>query len=108
LDRMYGNQRTISRSRPKYYARFINKYVYEPIENGLILPELQRRNPLNERGQRKKRLHQFLNENKGLRTLRDRISKITAIMQISPNMRRFKESYERMESKQMWFNFPED
>jgi len=108
LDRIYGNQRTISRSRPKYYARFINKYVYEPIENGLILPELQRRNPLNERGQRKKRLHQFLNENKGLRTLRDRISKITAIMQISPNMRRFKESYERMESKQMWFNFPED
>jgi len=108
LDRIYGNQRTISRSRPKYYAKFINKYIYKPIENGLILIELQRRNPLNVKGQRKQRLHQFLSEKMGLRTLRDRISKTTAIMQISPNMRRFNEAFERMESKQIWFNFPED
>jgi hypothetical protein len=40
--------------------------------------------------------------------LRDRIAKVTAIMQISPNMRRFKESYERMESKQLWLDFPEE
>jgi hypothetical protein len=44
----------------------------------------------------------------GLRVLRDRIAKVTAIMQISPNMRRFKESYERMESKQLWLDFPEE
>jgi hypothetical protein len=108
LDRIYGNQRTISRSRPKYYARFINKYVYEPIENGLVLDELNRLNLSDRKGYRKKRLHQFLSEKLGLRVLRDRIAKVTAIMQISPNMRRYKESYERMESKQMWFNFPED
>ena len=108
LDRIYGNQRTISRSRPKYYARFINKYVYEPIEHGLVLDELNRLNPLDRKGYRKKRLHQFLSEKLGLRVLRDRIAKVTAIMQISPNMRRYKESYKRMESKQMWFNFPED
>ena len=99
---------TISRSRPKYYAKFINKYVYEPIENGLILDELNRLNPLDKKGHRKNRLHQFLSDKLGLRVLRDRIAKVTAIMQISPNMRRYKESYERMESNRMWFNFPDD
>jgi predicted transcriptional regulator len=108
LDKIYGNQRTISRHRPKYYGKFINKYIYKPIENGIIYEEIDKLNPRNEKGDRKKRLHQFLTEDRGLRVLRDRISKATAIMQISPNMRKFKESYERLESKQMWFNFPEE
>lgn len=101
------NQRTISRSRPKYYAKFINSHIYEPIEKGAVLDKLKELNPLDEKGQRRKRLHQFLSEALSLRVLRDRISKITAIMQISPNMRRFKEDYERMESKQLWLNYPE-
>jgi hypothetical protein len=108
LDRIYGNQRTISKSRPKYYAKFINSYIYDPIEKGAVLEKLRKLDPVNEKGQRRKRLHQFLNEALGLRVLRDRIAKVTAIMQISPNMRRFKESYERMESKQLWFDYPED
>ena len=86
-------------------SRFINGHIYDPIEKGAILDKLKELNPLNKKGQRRKRLHQFLNEDMGLR---DRIAKVTAIMQISPNMRRFKESYERMESKQLWLDFPED
>jgi len=32
LDRIYGNARTTSRNRPRYYAKFIRKYIYDPIE----------------------------------------------------------------------------
>lgn len=108
LDRMYGNQRTISRKRPQYYGRFINEHIYKPIENGLVYEELDRLNPPTPKGTRKKRLHQYLTEAKGLRVLRDRIAKITGIMQISANKRKFGELYKRLESKQRWFNFPED
>ena len=65
-------------------------------------------NPTDTKGHRRKRLHQFLTEATGLRVLRDRIAKITGLMQISANKRKFKELYERLESKQRWFNFPED
>lgn len=108
LDRMYGNQRTISRKRPQYYGTFINEHIYKPIENGLIYEELDRLNPTTSKGTRKKRLHQFLTEAKGLRVLRDRIAKVTGLMQISANKRKFKALYERLESKQRWFDFPGD
>lgn len=70
LDRIYGHEKTTSRNRPKYYARFIRKYIYDPIERGLVLEELDERNPLNERGVRRQRHHQLLNEKKGLPVLR--------------------------------------
>lgn len=34
LDRLYDNEPTGSSKRPQYYGRFINKYVYDPIEHG--------------------------------------------------------------------------
>lgn len=100
LDRIYKNKPTISRNRPKYYGKFINKYVYGPIENGAILPELKKL-----KGAKSNRLHQFLNDERGLRVLRDRIGKITVLLQISNDKSKFESAYGRMESKQMWFNF---
>jgi hypothetical protein len=37
----------------------------------------------------------------GIRVLRNRIGKVTALLQISPNKRRFDGNINRMESKQM-------
>jgi hypothetical protein len=108
LDRIYDNPQTTPQKRPKYYGKFINDYVYKPIENGLVLEELKKINPVNEKGNRNKRLHQFLNEEKGIQILRNRIGKVTAILQISPNSRRFKENFKRMESKQRSFEFYDD
>lgn len=101
LDRIYDNPTTTPQKRPKYYGKFINKYIYEPIENGIVLEELNRLNPTDKKGARQKRLHQFLNEDIGVRVLRNRIGKVTALLQISPNKRKFESNFARMESKQM-------
>jgi len=108
LDRIYDNPQTTPQRRPKYYGKFINTYIYEPIEKGMVLEKLNKLNPVGERGTRKKRLHQFLNEQKGIMVLRNRIGKVTALLQISPNKRRFKDNFERMESKQQSFDFIDD
>lgn len=108
LDRIYNNPTTTPQKRPKYYGNFINTYVYKPIQDGLILERLNELNPTNEKGARKKRLHQFLNEEKGIQVLRNRIGKVTALLQISPSNRRFKNNFKRMESKQQSFDFIDD
>lgn len=102
LDRLYGNQRTFSRNRPPYYGKFIRSYVYDPIEHGIILKELDERNPKTEKGYRKKRMHQFFNEEKGLKVLRAQIWQIVALLNVSPNKRRFESNFERLTSKQLW------
>jgi len=111
LDRIYNNPTTTPQKRPKYYGHFINKYIYEPIESGIVLEELNRLNPADKKGARRKRLHQFLNEDLGTRVLRNRIGKVTALLQISPNKRKFDSNFFRMESKQMslfdWDEFEE-
>lgn len=99
LDRIYDNPRSSRTKRPQYYGTFINKYVYEPIEKGIVLDKLQELNPRNEKGNRPKKLHSFLNEMKGIQVLRNRIGKITALLQISPNKRKFDSNFARMEGK---------
>ena len=108
LDRIYNNPQTTPQKRPKYYGKFINTYIYDPIENGLILEKLNKLNPTDQKGARKKRLHQFLNEEKGIQVLRNRIGKVTALLQISPSNRRFRDNFQRMESKQQSFDFLDD
>ena len=56
---MYGNERTISRRRPINYARFISDYIYKPIENGLVLDELKKMNPIDAKDYRKKDFSNF-------------------------------------------------
>jgi len=96
LDRIYGNLRTTSRNRPLYYAKFIRKYIYDPIENGLILGELDTRNPTNKKGRRKYRFHQLMNEEKGLPSLRSQIWQVTGIMKVSSNKRKYENNYQRL------------
>ena len=59
LDRLYGNARTTARNRPQYYGKFINKYIYEPMENGYLKRKLDELNILPD-GRRKAKFHQWL------------------------------------------------
>ncbi len=59
---MYGNEKTTSRNRPLYYANFINSYVWEPIEEGIVLDDIQNKNPVTIKGYRKNRNHQHLTD----------------------------------------------
>jgi hypothetical protein len=94
LDRLYENERTTSRSRPQYYGRFINTYIYEPIEKGFVKRELDKRN-IKDDGKRRARFHQWLT-NEGKAQLILRIGKIEGLMETSPNLRRFKENVRRL------------
>lgn len=92
LDRLYGNTPLKANKRPMYYGKFINKYVYDPLENGKINPELQKRYKDDHKRHRK---HQHFTEF-GSGQLRIQIGKILGLMQVSPTLDWFK----RKQSKQ--------
>ena len=92
LDRLYNNEKTISRKRPQYYGHFINQYIYEPIEHGYVKKELNKKN-ITEEGKRIARFHQWLtDEGRSILTLQ--IGKIFALMEISPSLSSFKRKME--------------
>lgn len=100
MDRIYGNVKTTSRNRPLYYAKFIRKYIYDPIERGLILPELDKRNPKVSKNRRKFRHHSALSEKRGLPELRAQIWQVVGALKISPNKRKFESNYSRLMGKE--------
>lgn len=96
MDRIYGNQRTTSRNRPLYYAKFLRKYIYEPIEKGKVLELLDERNPKNEKGNRAHRHHSLTSEKVGLPSLRSQIWQVVGVLKTSPNKRAFENNYARL------------
>ena len=108
IDKIYENEKTTSQNRPKYYGKFINKYIYKPLEKGLIHKKLVEINPADSKGNRKKRFHQFFTTDYGIRILRTRIDKITALLEISSNKKEFDHHYHKMESGQKWFSFAQN
>ena len=96
MDRLYQNPRTRPTKRPQYYGRFINKYIYEPLEDGYVKQELNRMN-ITDTGKRKARFHQWLTEF-GVNQLTIQMGRILGIMEISASLRRFKENAKRQSS----------
>ena len=61
LDRIYGNQKTTSRKRPQYYAKFTRKYIYEPArKKASVLKQLDEKTQRIPKGNRAKRHHTLL------------------------------------------------
>lgn len=96
MDRIYGNEKTTSRNRPLYYAKFLRKYIYNPIQKGVVLRELDKRNPKNEKGFRKKRHHQLTSEEVGLPALRSQIWQTVGVLKTSSNKRTFETNYAKL------------
>ena len=96
LDRLYGNPKTSPRSRPQYYGRFINKYVYDPIENGYVKAELDKLN-ITDEGKRKARFHQWLTE-EGRTILTRQIGRVEGIMEMCSDIEHFKQVARRQKS----------
>lgn len=88
LDRLYGNERTTARSRPQYYGKFINKYIYEPMENGYLKRRLDELNILPD-GRRKARFHQWLKA-EGRNILIHQIGRVQGKMEDYQNIEDFK------------------
>lgn len=90
LDRLYGNEKTTSRARPMYYGKFINKYIYDPLENGYVKEELDKLN-ITDDGKRKARFHQWLNTG-GRDALIRQISRVEARMELFLDIEAFKQA----------------
>jgi hypothetical protein len=84
LDKIYQNEKTTSRNRPMYYGRFINEYIYEPIEKGYVKEELNKIN-ITDEGARKARFHQWLSD-VGVNQLTMQIGRVLGIMEDSKNL----------------------
>ena len=95
LDRLYGND-TRHGKRPQYYGRFINKYVYDPIENGYVKKELDKLN-IDDAGRRKARFHQWLNE-EGRNMLIHQIGRVQGLMEMCDGIEHFKATAKKQKS----------
>lgn len=93
LDRLYDNEKTISRKRPQYYGKFINKYVYEPIEHGYVKKELDALN-ITEDGKRKARFHQWLTDS-GRNILIHQIGRVQGLMETCSGIEQFKRAAQK-------------
>lgn len=93
LDRLYGNEHTTSRNRPQYYGHFINKYIYDPIENGYVKNKLNELN-IGEDGKRKARFHQWLSGD-GRNILVHQIGRVQGKMEDCSGIKQFKARQEK-------------
>lgn len=88
LDRLYDNAPTTPRNRPQYYGHFINKYVYDPLENGYVKAELNKLN-ITDEGKRKARFHQWLSA-EGRNMLIHQIGRVQGLMEMCTDIEHFK------------------
>lgn len=87
LDRLYGND-TSHGKRPQYYGKFINKYVYDPIENGYVKRELDKKNIADD-GKRRGRFFQWLNDD-GRNILIHQLGRVEGLMEMCSDSDHFK------------------
>ena len=75
-------------------GKYTNKYIYEELSPE-VLEELKRKNPIDSRGNRRYRHHQWLTDNIGNSALEKQIVKIITLMQVSETWEEFEEKFER-------------
>ena len=96
LYRLYGwDYEPSSMKHPKYLGRFTNTYVYDYLPPG-VLSELRSKNPINNKGYRTKKHHQFLTGEIGIPHLEKHITKLITIMELSDDANQFKKNFKRV------------
>lgn len=101
LNRMYNSKKTtttakgaVIQNRPQHFANFTRTYVYEPLENGAVLEELDRINPkINAKGTRRDRFHQHLSQGYGIEKLKRQVLAVETLVDVSDNVGQFKRLY---------------
>lgn len=80
--------------RTPYVGKLIKHYIYEQLPEGVI-HELERLNPTDDSGRRRKRHHQYLTADTGHPHLDKQISTVTTLMRIARNQAEFEDLFER-------------
>lgn len=99
LNRLYGSKRltttgsgAVIQNRPQHFAKFTRSYVYGPMENGVVLEELDRINP-KVGGTRKARFHQHLTKDYGIEKLKRQVGEILTLIKVSDTIGQFKKLF---------------
>jgi hypothetical protein len=108
MDRIYGNEKTTSRNRPLYYAKFLRKYIYEPIEKGIVLKRLDEKTPKDSKGRKTKRLFQSASEEIGLPAIRSQIWQTVGVLKTSASKRKFEDNFAKLMGQSFQGNLFED
>lgn len=103
LNDIYGSENTAIRksgaivlNKPQHFAKFTRSYVYEPLENGAVLAELDKLNPyIDNKGTRKDRFHQHLSKEYGLEKLRMQVREVITLLKISDTVGEFKRLFKK-------------
>ncbi len=101
INRMYGNKALkqnkngiVVQNRPQHIAGLTREYVYKPLENGEVLRELDRVNPVvDQNGTRKARFHSHLKLGYGLEKFRRQIREVETLISISDNVAQFRKFF---------------
>ena len=80
--------------RPSVIGRYTNDIVYERLAPG-VLHELQKKNPVTEKGYRKQKHHQWLTGEIGHPALKDHLAGVMALMRASANWDSFQRLLKR-------------
>lgn len=101
INRMYGNKPlkqtkygVVVQNRPQHIAGFTREYVYKPLQDGEVLRELDRVNPVvDKKGTRNHRFHQHLTQGYGLEKLRRQVQEVRTLVSVSDNIAQFKKLF---------------
>jgi hypothetical protein len=108
--RLYSLRRKENfKNHPSFFAGFIRKYVYFPLagSRGLILEELEKKNPVvYSSGGRKHKFHEFL-EQVGVLALRQHIWQLIGIGNVCRDSKIFDKNFQKAFGNQQEFDFPE-
>jgi hypothetical protein len=94
-----------SAKRPSYVGQLINKYIYEQLPPP-VLPELQKLNPVTERGYRRHKHFQYLSADTGNVHLDRQITAVTTIMKVSDDRKDFEGNFAKAFAKTYQHQLP--
>ncbi len=79
---------------PRYAGKLTDELIYKKLPPG-VREELRKKNPANEKSQRKHKLYRFLTEDVGDPHLTKQVAIVTTLMKVSSSWRTFKGLFER-------------
>ncbi|WP_448853205.1 P63C domain-containing protein [Corynebacterium frankenforstense] len=89
-----------SNHRPLYVGKFINDYIYGEMPPG-VLDRLREVNPKNSHGNRSRKHHQHLTNDRGVTHLENQIRKTLTLMQASENKQEFVNLFQKTKRREI-------
>lgn len=87
------------KQRPGVIGKWTNTLIYKQLPKG-VLDELKKKTPMNEKGHRTARYHQFLTVDVGEPNLAAQINQIITLFQLSDNMEHMWSQFEKLKLRQ--------